>query len=123
MSETVTHVYTVKVNRDDTVRVVAGEVVRSTALNYMVKGPGPDTEDAYAFGYAMGLQRVGKSTACTTPRAALARYMERRQEDKRRALSVAGQATKQIASANELLMKEPVESAPAVDAVGQRHEA
>jgi hypothetical protein len=31
--------------------------------------------------------------------------MKKRQQDKQNALAVAGQATKQIASANELLMK------------------
>lgn len=59
----------------------------------------------------------GKDLACWCPldqaRSALMAYMRKRQGDQANAQSVVGQARKQIASANELLMHLPPES-PAV---------
>jgi hypothetical protein len=98
-------VYGVAVNRDDTVRVESAEVVRETRLYYFREkfGDYTDTRGA-AFDWC---ERIPKERAHLSARAALEAYMRRRQSDKQDALAVAGQATKQIASANELLMKEP----------------
>lgn len=99
--------FAVKVNRDDTVSVVSVTVKSETAQNYVLprvgwEEPGHDAISAYGF-----RTRIAKSQAHTTARAALEAYMKRRQEDKANAQCVIGQATKQIASANELLMHLP----------------
>lgn len=95
--------FAVEVNRDDTVRVVSVPVEKETAQFYYIG----TAERCAAFGYN---SRVLKENAYTSARAALDAYMQRRQWDKQHALTVAGQATKQIASANELRMQLPAES-------------
>jgi hypothetical protein len=98
-------IFTVVVNRDDTVQVVAANVIKETPLYYMLEDRSKfDYQDRRrdAFGFS---SRKEKAFCHTSPRAALEHYMKKRQQDKQNALAVAGQATKQIASANELLMK------------------
>lgn len=117
-------IYAVKVNRNDTVRVVSVEVVKETPQFYIIDDArgldwnDPRREDRSAFGYS---SRVQKQNAHTTERAALEHYMARRQRDKEHAKAVVAQATKQVASANELLMHLPTseepQSADAVDPV------
>jgi hypothetical protein len=77
-------IFGVVVNPDDTVRVIARDVVKET--------------------YS---ERIVKADARTSARAALEHYMARRQRQKADAQAVVAQATRQIASANELLMREP----------------
>ena len=117
--------FQVAVNKDDSVRVARIGVIKETRLFYYIesraslrdlKWSDPKRAERDAFGYS---DRVDKSGAFTTPRAALENYMTRRQRDKSNAQAVVAQATKQIASANELLMKEPL-AADAVDPVGEK---
>jgi hypothetical protein len=107
--------FAVVVNRDDTVRVVARDVQKTTRLFYYIGDAADDIKDfseRWAFGYR---SRIGKDLAHTSARSALEAYMKRRKNDKQNALSVAGQATKQIASANELLMHLPPDESPQPD--------
>lgn len=99
-------VYAVKVNRDDSVSVVSADVVKETPLYYFREEIDWQDPRHGAFRYST---RMEKAFAHTTARAALEHYMERRQRDKANAQAVIGQATKQIASANELLMHLPAE--------------
>ena len=109
-------IYAIAVNKDDTVRVVSIDVVKETPQFYItyawklmsdLKYSDPRRSDLRdAFGCS---DRTLKAGAFTSAGAALTAYMERRQRDKAAAQSVVGQATKQIASANELLMQLPVE--------------
>ena len=105
--------FAVVVNKDDTVRVVSREVERVTAQFYYIPEPSQDApwDERYPFGYG---QRIVKALAHTSARAALEDYMARRQRDKEDARAVVAQATKQIASANELLMREPAAESAAV---------
>lgn len=96
---------------DATVQVVAAEVVKVTPQFFVREEWGWRDERRAAFPFS---KRVEKKCAHLTPRAALEHYMAKRQRDKSNAQSVVGLATRQIASANELLMREPP---PAVDAV------
>lgn len=111
-------VYAVKVNRDDTVQVISAEVNKETPQFYMITFP--SGEDRYAFGYSNRLPKCSPKAALSE-RNALERYMAKRQLDRDHAKSVIGQANKQIASANELLMHLPPdersESAPSDPAV------
>jgi hypothetical protein len=109
-------VFAVKVNRDDTVSVVSAEVVKETPVYYFREKMSYEDPRRSAFNYS---ERIEKAGAHTSARSALEAYMRRRQRDKAGALAVAGQATKQIASANELLMHLPEEpqSVGAVDPV------
>lgn len=91
--------FAVAVNRDDTVRVVAVPVVKETPMFYFIDPP--DNEDRYVLGYG---RRIDKAGAHTTAVAALDAYMEQRRRHKEAAREVVAQATKQIASANELRM-------------------
>ena len=109
--------YAVVVNRDDTVRVVSVDVVKETPQYYVIearvrdlKWNDPERERRDAFGYS---DRQLKERSFTSARAALEAYMTRRQRDKANAQSVIGQATKQVASANELLMQLPAEEVEA----------
>lgn len=99
-------IYAVAVNRDDTVSVVSVTVDRETPQYYFCECiPSLRWDDPRrAFGYG---KRIIKERAFISERAALEAYMARRQRDKANAQGVVGQATKQIASANELLMKLP----------------
>lgn len=112
-------IFDVVVNRDDTVQVVSVDVVKETKTFYFIasRRDVPYREPIYgAFGGSW-VTRIPKGRTFTTARAALKHYMERRQTAKQNALTLIGQATKQIASANELLMAEPT-SPDAVDPVG-----
>lgn len=106
-------VFAVVVNRDDTVKVVAEDVVKVTPAFYFIANRSRDDvpwQERHAFGYS---QRLDKSCAHVTAQSALSAYMARRQRDKENARAVVAQATKQIAAANEALQALP----PAVDAV------
>lgn len=107
--------YGVVVNRDDTVRVVSHPAKETPSL-YLLGHERYDWNDPRREAHnAVGnyRSRVPKSAAFTSARAALEAYMKRRQSDKASAQAVIGQATKQIASANELLMHLPDEAATA----------
>lgn len=111
-------IFGVVVERDDTVRVLATDVAKVTPQFYCIEAPKTDdwrerSDFHSAFGYR---NRIEKGFAHVTARAALEAYMAKRQRDKENARAVVAQATKQIASANELLMHLP-ESPPAVAAV------
>lgn len=115
--------FAVKVNRDDTVKVVAVEVAKVTPQFYVREDFGDWNDDRRgAFPWS---KRIPKESAFLTDRAALQAYMARRQEQKAIAQAVVGQATKQIASANELLMHLPEEPQavaavdPHVDSTGK----
>lgn len=98
-------IFGVLVNRDDTVTVVAADVVKQTRMFYVrEKFAGWEDPRRPAFPYS---ERVDKSVAHLTARSALEAYMAKRQRDKENAKAVVAQATKQIASANELLMHLP----------------
>ena len=107
--------YAVVVNRDDTVRVVSHQATEKQTFYALGRGNyewnDPRREAFNAVGNYR--TRVSKDRACTSARAALEAYMKRRQSDKASAQAVIGQATKQIASANELLMHLPAETATA----------
>jgi hypothetical protein len=114
-------IFGVVVNRDDTVRVLSADVVKETPQFYIIQAPQSHdwrvrSDFTSAFGYS---KRIGKASANTTARVALERYMARRQQHKASAQAVIAQATKQIASANELLMHLPelAQSVAAVDPV------
>lgn len=106
--------FAVAVNRDDTVQVVSTEVVRETRMYYFredYSGMPYNDPRRSAFGYTV---RIDKDRAYTSARAALEAYMAKRQRHKSEAQSIIGQATKQIASANELLTKlSPAQNAEA----------
>jgi hypothetical protein len=108
-------IFAVIVKRDDEIGVVARDVVRETRQFYYIADPPADADwsEKYAFNWS---RRINKGSAFTSARSAVEHYMKRRQTDKQNALTVAGQCTKQIASANELLMHLP-EAPPAADAV------
>jgi hypothetical protein len=103
-------IFGVVVNPDDTVRVIARDVVKETPQFYFMARPAADLpwrehqDMRAAFGYS---ERIVKADARTSARAALEHYMARRQRQKADAQAVVAQATRQIASANELLMREP----------------
>jgi hypothetical protein len=105
-------IFGVAVNTDDTVRVIARDVVKETPQFYFVARlaadlPWREYQDIRAaFGYS---ERIAKDASHVSARSALAHYMARRQRDKANAQAVISQATKQIASANELLMHLPGE--------------
>ena len=122
--------YTVVVNRDDTVRVESVAVLRETPQFYFIESKNrdlrwadPEYQRRDAFGYS---DRVPRERFRLSAKEAIRVYMQRRQRDKDDALTVAGQATKQIASANELLHAIDVQS-PAetmrqhLDSFGERH--
>lgn len=92
--------YGVLVNADDTVRVVSVPVVKETAKSYFIARPAWDVGNAFGMRWVERIDKRGR--AFTSACEALDAYMAMRQSDKAAALSVAGQATKQIASANEL---------------------
>lgn len=97
--------FAVLVNRDDTVRVVARDVQKTTPHFYYIdkrERANDDWDVHRAFGWST---RIEKSAAHVTARAALEAYMAKRQRDKANAKAVIAQATKQIASANEALAK------------------
>ena len=94
--------FAVKVNRDDTVQVLSIAVTKETPYYYYITDI-KDSNDPRRGLWGWGT-RVEKSVAMLSARAALEVYMARRQRDKANAKAVIAQATKQIASANELLM-------------------
>jgi hypothetical protein len=105
--------FQIVVNRDDSVQLASVDVVKETPQFYFItpkqrdlawNDPKRTLRDA--FGYS---DRILKDCAFTSARAALTFYMARRQMDKANAKAVVAQATKQIASANELLMHLPAE--------------
>lgn len=105
------HLYAVKVRRDDTVEVVTTEVVKETPQFFIISHHADG--DGYPFGYST---RLVKERAHTSARDAVEAYMGKRQRDKEHAKAVIAQATKQIASANELLMHLPAAAGTAVGA-------
>lgn len=93
--------YGVAVNKDDSVRVVSVPVKRETSKSYFTERPAWDVSSAFGMNW---VTRRGKSEfrLFLSADAALDAYMRQRQQDKADANAVVAQATKQIASANEL---------------------
>ena len=114
--------YAVKVQRDDTVTVQSVDVVKETPQFYYIASTrGLEWNDPRrvardAFGYS---DRVPKDNAHVTARAALSRYIARRNADRANARATALQCDKQIESADRLLESLPMEDAGATpSAVG-----
>lgn len=101
-------IFGVVVNRDDTVRVLAADVAKETPQFYVIAVPefGNDWRASSDFRAAFGYtSRIMKQKAHLSERAALQSYMAMRRRHAEDAKDVIAQATKQIASANELLMR------------------
>ena len=107
-------IYEVAVKRDDTVAVVSVNVLKETPQFYMIESRSGDLKWDDPLRNAFGgswCSRIEKRRTHISARAALDAYIEKRQTHKANMQTAIDQATKQIASANELRMKivyEPV---------------
>ena len=102
-------IYTAEVGPDDSVVVYSVAVVKETPQYHYIepkhrglRWDDPEYKRRDAFGYS---DRVPKTRFYATERDAVEAFMEWRQHRKSAAQTEIGRLTKQIASANELLMR------------------